>query len=132
MSDSHQFATVCEGNKRQKRVDAYQLHWKEIGQEQTFDGRRKFVNNRRTCARRIVQAALLEISKLTVEERRSHLLQLIETCVTDSGLRDELPFLVVRRDIPAKGVLVQLPAFMPGRVSESDANIIDEIALYFC
>lgn len=96
---------------RQERTGAVIL-------EQTFDGGRKFVNNRRTCPRHIVQAALLEISKLTVEELRRNLLQLIETYMMHSGVRDELPSLVVRRDM--------------AEISESDANIIDEIALYFC
>jgi hypothetical protein len=69
---------------------------------------------------------------MTVEDLRRNLLRLVETYVTDSGVRDELQSLVNRLDIPAKGVLAQLTPFMSGRVSESDAKIIGEIVFYFC
>ena len=69
---------------------------------------------------------------MTGEELRSNLLHLIETYVTDSGVRDELQSVVNRHDIPAKGVLARLTPFMSGKVSESDAKIIREIAFYFC
>jgi len=81
-----------------------------------------------SCAR----AAPLTILKMTVEELRRNLLRLVETYVTDSGVRNELESLVNRHDIPAKGVLAQLAPFMSGRVSESDRAIIGEIAFYFC
>lgn len=69
---------------------------------------------------------------MTIAELRSNLLHLVETYVTDSGVRDELQSLVKQHDIPAKGVLVRLTPFMSGRVSEPDAKIIGEIAFYFC
>lgn len=69
---------------------------------------------------------------MTIEELRRNLLRLVETYVTDSGVRDELQSLVNRHDVPTKGVLAQLTPFMSGRVSESDAKIIGEIAFYFC
>jgi hypothetical protein len=69
---------------------------------------------------------------MTVEELRRDLLRLVVAYVTDSGVRDELESLVNRRDIPAKGVLVQLTPFLSGGVSESDAKIIGEIVFYYC
>lgn len=69
---------------------------------------------------------------MTIEELRSNLLHLVETYVSDSGARNELLSLVNRHDIPAKGVLVKLTPFVSGRVPESDAKVIGEIAFYFC
>lgn len=102
------------------------------GQFRSVDGGPEIVDNRHTRARHIVLTDLLAILKMTVEELRSNLLHLVETYVTDSEVRDELHSLVNRRDVPAKGVLAQLTPFMSGRVSESDAKIIGEIAFYFC
>ena len=70
--------------------------------------------------------------KMTVEELRRNLLRLVETYVTESGVRDERQSLVNRDDIPAKGVLAQLTPFMSGKVSKSDAKIIGDIAFYYC
>jgi hypothetical protein len=70
--------------------------------------------------------------KVTVEELRRNLLQLVETYVTDPGARDDLQSLASRDDVPAKGILGQLTPFMSGSVSASDAKVIREIAFYFC
>ena len=69
---------------------------------------------------------------MTVEELRHNLLYRVEAYVTDSDVRDELRSLVKRNEVAAKGVLVGLTPFMSGRVTESDAKIVGEIAFYFC
>jgi hypothetical protein len=69
---------------------------------------------------------------MTAEELRKNLLRLVDTYVTESRVRDELVSLVNRRDVPAKGILVQLTPFMAGAVSEADSKVISEIAFYFC
>jgi len=69
---------------------------------------------------------------MTVEELRQNLHRLVETYVSESDVRDELQSLVSRDGIPTKGVLAQLTPFMSGKVSESDAKILGDIAFYFC
>lgn len=69
---------------------------------------------------------------MTVEALRRNLLQLIEGYVTDPAVRGELQSLVNRDDVPAKGILVQLTPFMSGKVTDTDAKIIREIAYHFC
>ena len=69
---------------------------------------------------------------MTTEELRGNLLQLIETYVIDSRVRNELKLSVNRDNIPVKGILIQLATFMSGIVSETDKKIIGEIAFYFC
>jgi hypothetical protein len=69
---------------------------------------------------------------MTGEELRKDLLRLVDVYVTDSRVRGELVLLVNRRDVPAKGVLVQLTPFMSGIASEADRKVIGEIAFYFC
>lgn len=54
-------------------------------------------------ATQYVRTAPLAIFKMTVEELRQNLLQLVETYVIDPRARDELQSMVSRADIPAKG-----------------------------
>ena len=69
---------------------------------------------------------------MTVEELRQNLLRLVEGYVTDPAVRGELKSLVNRDDVPAKRILVQLTRFMSGKVADTDAKIIREIAFHFC
>jgi len=69
---------------------------------------------------------------MTLDELRLHLQRLIDGYVWDQAERARLLSLVRRTDVPVKALLVGLEPFVSGTISQSDANIIKDIAFHFC
>ncbi|GLU35885.1 hypothetical protein WKR88_28985 [Trinickia caryophylli] len=69
---------------------------------------------------------------MTIDELRAHLRHLINAYVQDAATRVRLLDLVERDDVPAKGILAELTPLLPNAITADDANIIKDIAFYFC
>ncbi|WP_316667793.1 hypothetical protein [Ralstonia psammae] len=69
---------------------------------------------------------------MTIAELRVHFTHLINTYVTDPDQRSRLLTLVRLDDVPAKGILVELTAYLSACITEHDAKVIKDIAFYFC
>jgi hypothetical protein len=69
---------------------------------------------------------------MTIDELRAHLKRLINTYVQDAATRVRLLELVERDHVPAKGILAELTPLLPSSITDDDADIIRDIASYFC
>lgn len=69
---------------------------------------------------------------MSIDELRSNLRHLIESCVSNQIVKAHLHSLVAGPDVPARGILAELEASRSGAMSDVDAKIIRDIAFYFC
>lgn len=69
---------------------------------------------------------------MTIDELRVNLRHLINTYVQDAATRMRLLDLVERDDVPAKGIFAELTPLIPNMLPSDDANVIKDIAFYFC
>lgn len=69
---------------------------------------------------------------MTTDELRVNLMHLINAYVTDTPTKGRLLALVALDDVPAKGILVELVPYLDSKASAADAEIVKDIAFYFC
>jgi len=69
---------------------------------------------------------------MNINDLRMSLSLLIDRYVTDVAAKARLNSLVARPQVPAKGILAELEPFLIGSISQTDADIVKEIAFHFC
>lgn len=90
------------------------------------------VGQERTVAAALQLYKSETIRRMTTDELKTHLNELIGKYVTDQVVKARLLQLTNLDNVPAKEILVELTPFTSGRVSEEDKKVIGEIAYYFC